>query len=649
MSISNESQVQSVDVVIVGDGHDSTLTSNFWGADAKTGPLQLGGADGLNGRTQQYLEIVGLLEHMKPISITCDTISTFSEGVFTSRQNEWWASLEFVLHKHFLLLGQPDIERLMSSAIHRAGVRYNDKVVDLQEHDDSVLVTCASGHRVRGRYAVGADGGRSMVRSAIGASFTGSSPGMLWAAMDCRIDTDMDSQGDMVVFQRQGQTRVMLIPRERGRTRFYVLPDGEVTQKNAEETVRAHMAPFAVRFEEIEWFSKVQVKERIASTFISRDSAGRVFLAGDAAHIHSFNGGQGLNAGIEDAFSLAWRLALVAKGEQAMSGEAATRLLCSYNDERRSAVQDIIAVAATLVRRCDSVAEDFVAAVERNAGYITGMGVCYEEAAGASIRTSQRGIWTAGRRCPDVELRTVSGSEGTRLYRHVTYGKFIIISVGKQQPRSSAFTTLSLRIDILPLSAKVGNQCDLDDVGLCETHCSKRFKASWVEEESYAVLVRPDMFGVATVDRDPAHTWKFRKEVYTMANPITEQIKVSALKVMPRIDSSYDVLVVGSGNAALVAALSARQAGARVAVFDAAPRSHFGGNSRYSSGIFRIPHGGLPSVLPLLDKSALEQAARCRMNPYTRGDYAADMMRTSGGHMDEEPRGALAATSGKIL
>ncbi|TQV94405.1 hypothetical protein V2A60_002563 [Cordyceps javanica] len=110
---------------------------------------------------------------------------------------------------------------------------------------------------------------------------------------------------------------------------------------------------------------------------------------------------------------------------------------------------------------------------------------------------------------------------------------------------------------------------------------------------------------------------------------------------MPTLNSSYDVLVVGSGNAALAAALSARQTGATVAVFEAAPRSHFGGNSRYSSGIFRIWHDGLSSVLPLLDKSALEEARRCRMGMYTRDDYAADMARTSGGQCDKEQLAVL--------
>ncbi|KAL4745598.1 hypothetical protein BDW72DRAFT_198482 [Aspergillus terricola var. indicus] len=97
---------------------------------------------------------------------------------------------------------------------------------------------------------------------------------------------------------------------------------------------------------------------------------------------------------------------------------------------------------------------------------------------------------------------------------------------------------------------------------------------------------------------------------------------------------AYDVIVVGGGNAALVSALSAHQSGARVAIFEAAPEAEHGGNSRFSSGIFRIPHGGLSNVQTLLDDSALDDVAHCRMAPYTPEQYRADIEQTSKGHCD---------------
>lgn len=113
------------------------------------------------------------------------------------------------------------------------------------------------------------------------------------------------------------------------------------------------------------------VKERIASTFISKEGSGRVFLGGDAAHVHSVNGGQGLNTGIADAFSLAWRLALVLKSPD-LRKDAIHTVLRSYDTERRSTAQGVIDVAAALVRDTVREAKTYVGTIERNAGYITG-------------------------------------------------------------------------------------------------------------------------------------------------------------------------------------------------------------------------------------------------------------------------------------
>ena len=101
-------------------------------------------------------------------------------------------------------------------------------------------------------------------------------------------------------------------------------------------------------------------------------------------------------------------------------------------------------------------------------------------------------------------------------------------------------------------------------------------------------------------------------------------------------ENIFDVLVVGGGNAAVVSALSAHQSGARVAIFEAAPFTHRGGNSRFSSGIFRIPHAGLASVIPLLHESALADTQHCRLGPYSRKMYEKDMERTSKGRCDGE-------------
>lgn len=113
------------------------------------------------------------------------------------------------------------------------------------------------------------------------------------------------------------------------------------------------------------------MKERVASTFVSRDGEGRIILAGDAAHVHAVNGGQGLNTGIADAFNLVWRIAFAAKG---FGGPV---LLKSYDEERRATAEKVIDVAAKLVRSTVKTALEYVDLIEKSANYITGIGFCH--------------------------------------------------------------------------------------------------------------------------------------------------------------------------------------------------------------------------------------------------------------------------------
>ena len=99
----------------------------------------------------------------------------------------------------------------------------------------------------------------------------------------------------------------------------------------------------------------------------------------------------------------------------------------------------------------------------------------------------------------------------------------------------------------------------------------------------------------------------------------------------------YDVIVVGGGNAGLVAALSAAETpGIKIAVLEAAPKEERGGNSRFAGSIFRIVHNGSSDIFPLLHESAIKDTARVTVGPYTREKYRQDMLTTSRGYCDKE-------------
>ncbi|KAK1146820.1 hypothetical protein N8T08_002581 [Aspergillus melleus] len=491
MSIGTETTESSVDLVIVGGGPTGlaiavlarSLGLSIRILDAKEGPLDLGRADALNARTQQYLEVSKTLEKLLPQGITCNTSSTFEAGEFTSRQSHWWTSLKHTFRPNFLMIGQPRVEAALLEQLDTP-VDYSRTVLSVTESTTGASVTTNKGETFRGKYVVAADGARSFVRTALDIPFTGTKPEMIWAVLDTFVETDFPVCPEIITFQVNGQSRVAWIPRERGMSRFYILLEGEVTQAKAEASVRAHMAPHKVEFLKTEWFSTFDIKERIAETFISQSGDGRIVLAGDAAHVHAVNGGQGLNTGIADAFALTWRLGLAAKG---LSGHEVLR---SYDTERRAVAAGVIEVASKLVRTTVKTALEYVDAIERNAGYITGMGVFYPP--GILVRESEFGEFVAGHRCPDLTVialsdsHEVSAGEERRLYTLLQYGKFVVMFLGDQ-----AGSTSSAAVEKYQEVADFWNVRADDqrsESGIPE------YQASWVENQSGVVVIRPDFY-----------------------------------------------------------------------------------------------------------------------------------------------------------
>jgi 2-polyprenyl-6-methoxyphenol hydroxylase-like FAD-dependent oxidoreductase len=152
------------------------------------------------------------------------------------------------------MIGQPVIEAMLRDRLDNS-VLYGAAVTEINESDEHVEIITNKGHKFRSKYAIGADGARSMVRNALGISFTGTKPEMLWAVIDAFIDTDFPVCPEIITFQVNGQSRVSWIPRERGLSRFYVLLDGEVNSERAQESIKNHMAPHRIDFREVEWYS----------------------------------------------------------------------------------------------------------------------------------------------------------------------------------------------------------------------------------------------------------------------------------------------------------------------------------------------------------------------------------------------------------
>jgi phenol 2-monooxygenase len=207
--------------------------------------------------------------------------------------------------------------------------------------------------RVKARYVVGCDGGRSTVRQAIGGTLEGDSANKAWGVMDVLVATDFPDIRRKCLIQSASEGSIVIIPREGGYlVRFYVELDdlayGErvasrnMTSKEIIEAANRILNPYKIEPKQIAWWSIYEIGQRITQRFdnLKATQVGKkipcVFIAGDACHTHSPKAGQGMNVSMQDTFNLGWKLAAVLEGRSAPS------LLATYSEERRDIAQTLI-------------------------------------------------------------------------------------------------------------------------------------------------------------------------------------------------------------------------------------------------------------------------------------------------------------------
>lgn len=240
-------------------------------------------------------------------------------------------------------LPQHEIERLLTERLHALGgvVERGVELCDIERADDS-----ESGRRVTAilrrpgenregasaEFVVGSDGASGVVRGLIGAEFRGSTYPQTFALLDAKVTGELPEHEIRYYQSRQGT--LVVVPAPGGVFRFLsVLPDsGDSVSVPMMQRIIDERGPAGVRITEPVWQADFRVHARQASRF----RRGRVFLAGDAAHVHSPAGGQGMNNGLQDSHALAWRLAAVLNGDAGMS------LLADYEPERMAMTRRIV-------------------------------------------------------------------------------------------------------------------------------------------------------------------------------------------------------------------------------------------------------------------------------------------------------------------
>lgn len=412
-----------VDIAIVGAGPVGLMCAylaricglNVSIIDKSDGPLKVGRADALNARTLQLLELVGLFDELYPLGKKCNTSSVWANGNYISRQSSWWDELEGCLHKHFLMLGQSYVESLLDKKLNDLGasVLRSTTVEKIEVSEVGCVTFLSNGDQIKSKFVIGADGPRSFVREQFKIPFQIIRPQITWAVIDGIIETNFYKVPEIIVFQAE-TSDVAWIPREGGIDRFYVRMDRkEFSLDEVIQKINNAMKPHVLSFKEITWYSQFSVKESVAEKFFIHE---RIFLAGDSSHIHSVNGGQGLNTGLADAFNLIWKLNFNIKFRAPKS------LLNSYEEERKPVALSVIESSGELVRATKysengTHAQDYVKIVEKRSGNITGMGIRYGE----------KGL--AGTRLFDFEI--YKNETKLRIYTILNYAKFTILIFGQ--------------------------------------------------------------------------------------------------------------------------------------------------------------------------------------------------------------------------
>ncbi|MEU8351736.1 MULTISPECIES: FAD-dependent monooxygenase [unclassified Streptomyces] len=278
----------------------------------------------------------------------------------------------------------------------------------------------------RAPYTVGTDGHRSAVRRALGLPFPGKAVIRSMVLADVRLDrppgngVTLNGVGDAFAFVASygdGWYRVGGWSRRR-----QVPDDTPVELGELRENVRRALGDdFGLH--DARWLSRFHSDERQVPAY----RVGRVLLAGDAAHVHSPAGGQGMNTGLQDAANLGWKLAAV------LRGEAPGRLLDTYHCERHPVGRTVLRSSGTILRlaMADNPAElgirragtfllDRIPALRRKAvGNVTGIGIAYRPARGERP--------PAGRRAPDLAVTSPDGADFGRLYEALRAGRHVLV------------------------------------------------------------------------------------------------------------------------------------------------------------------------------------------------------------------------------
>lgn len=298
---------------------------------------------GLQYRVSEILAILGVAERFLAVGCSPTVVNFYARG-------RKLAALAFIappglsgkdaFEPQAITIAQSETERLLGEALAETGVEIEwdtELVAFTQDHDEvNVRLRRSKGdEEVKAAWLVGCDGAHSTVRKQAGFGFAGKSYPMTFFMADLQIDWEPDHAENHVWFHPDGIFAGLPFP-SAGQWRLFVEvtrhPEiGVLTADVIKELMYQRTAGIKAELGAPTWLSEFRISRRM----VDRMRSGRVLVAGDAAHVHSPMGGQGIATGIQDAMNLAWKLARVIRG-------APEGLLDSYGAERLPRIRSVL-------------------------------------------------------------------------------------------------------------------------------------------------------------------------------------------------------------------------------------------------------------------------------------------------------------------
>jgi 2-polyprenyl-6-methoxyphenol hydroxylase-like FAD-dependent oxidoreductase len=364
-----------------------------------------------------------------------------------------------------LMLPQNETERLLADYLAKRGINVERQIglISFSEQTDRVTGTLrhadGSEEPFSAPWLIGCDGAHSTVRHGLGMQFTGTAEPNDWFLADIHVQGSLPSNELSIYWHEKGVLVFFPITR----TRFRVIadlgtatntgppPDPTLAQVQAKIDERG---PGGLTIVDPVWLAGFRINERKVSDY----RRGRVMLAGDAAHIHSPAGGQGMNTGMQDTFNLAWKLALVHRGQGRREP-----LLNSYSTER-SAVGDqvlkgaaMLTMAATLRNPVAQYLRNHIAPVISSFGFVQDrikntlceLTINYRHSP-LSVESWPRHLTSlaAGDRLPDAHFTSVSSGESTTLFAELRKTEHTLLLLPSSRDEQATARLAAIAADV---------------------------------------------------------------------------------------------------------------------------------------------------------------------------------------------------------